>query len=158
MKKIFYVFLVIYILVAAYVTVNMLAYNQYHLTEWGGRVFINLKDDMGSYHKGDMLILKNRNEYKAGDNLFYCTLKEEKCVVSYGKIETMMGGIIINKETVSNKFVIGVDNQVKVVPFLGGILNVLESRWGYLFFVVLPILVAFVYELFHISKEVKRKK
>ena len=69
-----------------------------------------------------------------------------------------MGGIIVNKETISNKFVIGVDDQVRVVPVLGAVLNVLESRWGYLCFVVLPILVAFVYEIVHISREVKRKK
>lgn len=158
MKKVFYVVLAIYVIVAVYVTANMLAYNQYHLTEWGGKLFINLKEDMGNYHKGDMIVLKNRNDFSAGDYLFYCKLKEEQCVVSYGKIETMMGGIIVNKETVSNKFILGVDDQVRVVPVLGGFLNALESRWGYLCIVVLPILCAFVYELVHISKEVKRKK
>ena len=105
-----------------------------------------------------MLVIKNRNDYQAGSSIFYCTLKEEKCIVSYGRVETMMGGVIVNKETISNKFILGVDDQVKVVPMLGGILNVLESRWGYLCLVVLPILCAFVYELSHITKEVKRKK
>ena len=158
MKRIFYIILAVYVVVAVFVTANMLAYNQYNLTEWGGKVFVNLKDDLGNYHKGDMVVLKNRNDYQAGDYLFYCTLKEERCIISYGRIETMMGGIIVNKETISSKFVLGVDKDVRVIPVLGGILNVLESRWGYLCFVVLPILVAFVYELFHISREVKRKK
>ena len=158
MKRFFYVILAVYVVVAVFVTANMLAYNQYNLTEWGGKVFVNLKDDLGNYHKGDMVVLKNRNDYQAGDYLFYCTLKEERCIISYGRIETMMGGIIVNKETISSKFVLGVDKDVRVIPVLGGILNVLESRWGYLCFVVLPILVAFVYELFHISREVKRKK
>ena len=67
MKKVFYVVLAIYVMVAVYVTANMLAYNQYHLTEWGGKVFINLQEDFGNYHKGDMIVLKNRNDYEAGD-------------------------------------------------------------------------------------------
>ena len=158
MKKVFYVVLAVYVVIAVYVTANMLAYNEYHFAEWGGKVFINLNEDLGNYHKGDMIVVRNRGDYQAGDNVFYCRLKEERCVVSYGRIETMMGGIIINKETISNKFMIGEDTDVRVIPVLGGILNVLESRWGYLCLIVLPILVAFVYELYHISREVKRKK
>ena len=157
MKKVFYVVLAIYVIVAVFVTANMLAYNEYHLTEWGGKVFVNLDKDLGNYQKGNMLVIKNRSDYKAGDRIFYCTFKEDNCVVSYGKIETMMGGIIVNKETVSTSSIIGVDKDVRVVPVMGSILNILESRWGYLFVVVLPILVAFVYELVHISREVKRK-
>ena len=143
---------------AIYVTANILAYDEYHLTEWGGNVYINLDKNLGSYQKGNMLVIKNRNDYKANDNIFYCTFKEDDCVVSYGRIETMMGGIIVNKETIPTASIIGVDKDVKVIPVIGGILNVLESRWGYLCVVVLPIFVAFVYEIFHISREVKRKK
>ena len=70
----------------------------------------------------------------------------------------MGGQPSINGETVSTKLIIGKDENIRVVPVLGSIMNVLESRYGYLCLIVLPILVVFIYELYTIVKEMKRKK
>ena len=79
--------------------------------------------------------------------------------VAPGMIETKMGGNpTINKETISEKLLIGKDENVKVIPALGYVFGILKSRIGYLCIVVLPILVGFVYELFVVGKELKNKK
>ena len=42
-----------------------------------------------------------------------------------------------------------------VIPVLGSILSLLESRWGYLCVIILPILIAFLYEIYSIVRELK---
>ena len=70
-----------------------------------------------------------------------------------------MGGTpSINNETVSEKLIIGKDENIRVIPVLGSIMNVLESRYVYLCLVVLPVLAVFIYELYTIVKEMKSKK
>ncbi len=159
MKKVLYGILVVYIVIAIIVTVGLLSYNEHNLTQLGDKVYIKLKDKIGDYNKGDLLIVRDTDDYVAQDNVFYCKLKNDECVVSYGVIETMMSGTpTIWGEETSRKLVIGVDKDVTVVPVMGSILSVLESRIGYLCIIILPILLAFVYIGRSILKEVKSKK
>ena len=147
MKKFLRVLLVIYIVVAVFLTAGLLTHNDKNLSEFGGKTFINAKDDLGNYKKGSLIIVNKSKDYEAGENVFYCKLKKEDCVVSYGKIETMMSGSpSINNETISEKLIIGKDEKATAIPVLGTILGVLESRWGYLCIVVIPILIIFIYE------------
>ena len=158
-KKIFYGVLVVYIIIAVIITVGMLNYNEQGLTDIGGRVYIKASEKLGNYNKGDLLIIKSRIGYQAQDKVFYCKIKNDKCVVSYGIIETMMGGVpTIWGEEVSNKQIIGIDREVKTMPLMGSILNVMESTYGYLCIVILPVLLAFIYIISTIYKEVKNKK
>ena len=159
MKKIFYGILVVYIIIACIITVGLLNYNEHNLTELGGKVYIKAHDKLGNYNKGDLIVVKEREGYQAQDNVFYCKIENEKCVVSYGLIESMMSGTpTVWGEEISKKQVIGIDRNVTVIPVMGSILNVLESTFGYLLIVVLPILLAFVYIINSIVKEVKKKK
>ena len=43
----------------------------------------------------------------------------------------------------------------KVYHGLGSVLSVLESRFGFLFLIIFPILILFIYEVFIVIKEVK---
>ena len=161
MKKVLYGVLGLYIVIAIIITIGLLNYNEHNLTELGGKVYIKAKDDLGSYHKGDLLVIKNRDNYQALDNVFYCALVDgaSVCEVTYGKIDSMMSSFpTIDGEEVSTKLIIGVDKDVRAYPVLGSILNLLESRFGYLLIVVLPILLAFVYIVNSIIREVQKKK
>lgn len=159
MKKIFYGVLVVYVIAAGIITLGMLNYNEQGLTDIGGNVYIKAKEKLGNYNKGDLLIVKNRIGYQAQDKVFYCKIKNDRCVVSYGIIESMMSGVpTIWGEEISNKQIIGIDREVKNIPLMGSVLNVMESTYGYLCIVILPILLAFIYIISTIYKEVKNKK
>lgn len=158
-KKIFYGVLVVYVIIAAIITMGMLNYNEQGLTDIGGKVYIKAVENLGDYKKGDLLVVRNRIGYRAQDKVFYCKIKNDKCVVSYGIIESMMSGVpTIWGEEISNKQVIGIDRDVSVIPLMGSILNIMESTFGYLCIVILPILLAFIYIISSIVKEVKNKK
>ena len=158
-KTIFRIIVCIYIVVAVFTTVSLFTYNKQNLSEFNGKVFVKLQEDVQNYKKGSLLIIDKKDDYQAGNNVFYCKLKKKKCLINYGTIDTMMGDApTINNEIISQKLIIGKDENVRVVPVLGGIMNTLESRWGYLCAIVLPILIGFLYELYNIIKEMKNKK
>jgi len=149
----------IYILIAIVATVGLFTLDEHNLSAIGNKKFVNLDENVGSYKKGQLLIIAESDNYTANDSVFYCELKKKKCVIRYGMIETKMGGNpTINKETISEKLLIGKDENVKVIPVLGYVFGMLRSRIGYLCVVVLPILVGFIYELFVVGKELKNKK
>ena len=52
--------------------------------------------------------------------------------------------------------VISSNNNIKEVAVLGTILSVLTSRTGYLCLIILPILLAFVYQIVLIIKELNK--
>lgn len=159
MKKVFKILIVIYAIVAIFTTISLFTYNKYNISEIGNKRIIKLNKDIDKYNKGNLLIVSKKEEYSAGDNVFYCKLENEKCSINYGKVTTVMGGNPqISGEEISKKLLIGTDENIKVIPVLGTIMGILESRWIYLFFIVLPILIAFIYELYTITKEVKKDK
>lgn len=160
MKKIVIrIIICVYIVIAVFTTASLLTYNKQNISEFGGKVFLKLKEDLKDYNKGSLLIIDKTSNYKANDGVFYCQLKKDNCIVKYGTIDTMMGELpTVNNQSISEKLIIGKDENVRVIPVLGGIMNAFESRVGYFFVVVLPILVGFLYELCIIIKETKKKK
>ncbi|MBR3161152.1 MAG: hypothetical protein IKF19_00270 [Bacilli bacterium] len=159
MKKIFKILIAIYIIVAIITTISLFTYNQYNVSQIGNKVLLKLDKEVSNYKKGNLLIINSKDNYVAGENVFYCEIENKKCNINYGNIITVMGGDpTINNESISKKLILGTDTNIKVIPFLGSIMYIFESRWIYLFFIVLPVLVAFIYEAYTISKEVKKKK
>ena len=56
----------------------------------------------------------------------------------------------------SSEYVIGTTKDTKVYGGLGSILSILESRWVFLIFIILPILFIFLFELYSFAIEVKK--
>ena len=160
MKKVLMkIIICLYIIVTVLTTASLLTYNKQNISEFGGKIFLKLKEDMGEHQKGSLLIANKTEIYMANDQVFYCQLKKDKCIVSYGNIDTMMGtDPMISNQTISKKLIIAKDENIKEIPLLGSIMLMLESRIGYLCVVVLPILIVFLYELFTLIKETKKKK
>ena len=65
--------------------------------------------------------------------------------------------VIIENDVIDKKEVIGTIKNATVIPIAGSILSLLESKWGYLCIIILPILIAFLYEVYSIIKELKGK-
>ena len=156
-KNIVRVLVVIYIIIAVFTTFSLLTYNKLHISEFGKKSFVKLSEDVYNFKKGSLVILDKSDKYVASDNVLYCNLKKEKCLITYGKIDTVMSGApMINNQTISESMIIGKVDNARVVPVIGSVMKFFESRWGYLCFVVLPVLVGFIYELRQVLKETKK--
>ena len=158
-KVIFNSFIIIYTVFAVFITVCLLSYNDYNVTEFGKNSLIIVKDKKSNYNKNDLLIVKRDKKYKKDINVFYYLEKNNMYYIKYGNIDKIgNNNLTVDGKLVSRKMILSIDKNVVVIPYVGGVLAVLESRWGYLCFIILPILIAFIYELFEIIKELKKNK
>lgn len=167
MKVLLYVFFVPYLFIVVFLTICLLNYNDYNITVMGDNSFIIIRDDElePKYKKNDLVIV-NRNdldEVKRGDEIFFYDNYRSQVVVNVGTViatekvtDTESTFVVEGDHSISSKFFIGKADTSNVYSDLGGILAALESRWGYLFIVVFPILLIFIYEIYAFIMEVKK--
>ena len=156
-KKINHIIIIIYTVVAVITTVCLLAYNDYNTTEFNNNTLIIVKDDKTeTYNKGDLVIVNNKSTYKEKMKVFYYVSRGKKYDIQTGTINSInKDSVVVNDTVIDKKFLIGTSSNNIVIPFLGSILSVLESKWGYLIIIIFPVLVAFLYELYSILKELR---
>ncbi|MDO4377014.1 MAG: hypothetical protein Q4C38_02615 [bacterium] len=166
LKIIGIVLAVIYCIVAITLTVFLLNYNDYNITVLGDKTLIIVRDNdlEPDYRKGDLVVVtKNPNrDIVAGDKIFFYDGTSEKVTVNLGSVIKKVN--VTKKETtftmngeysLSSEYVIGKTKTSHTYHNLGGILAFLESRMGFLFLIIFPILVLFIYEIFMVIKEIK---
>ena len=66
--------------------------------------------------------------------------------------------VVDGDHAVSSEYVIGTARTSKTYSKLGTILGILESRFGFLFMIIFPILILFIYEIYVVIKELKESK
>ena len=153
---------VIYIVIAIAVTVCLLTYNENKVSQFGEKslIIINKDEDDFKYKKGDLVIVNKENYGAAqeGDTVFFYnskdTVKIAKIVkrLDYGEVGityTIDGNYEINPADI-----IGTSANEKVIGKVGGILKFLESKWGFLFLIVFPSLLAFLHEVSQLIAEI----
>ena len=156
-----------YLLVAVFLTACLLTYNDYKISEFGDKSLIILdnKDFEPNYHKGALLIVqKNKNDdIKVNDEIFFYNTYKNQIVVSNSKViktekitETQTTYTISGNYEISSDYVIGKASTTTVINNVGDILSFLESRWGFLLVIVLPISILFIYEIYVIIREIIR--
>ena len=166
-KIIFDVVVVVYIIVTVFVTACLLSYNDYDVSTFGDTSFIIADKDFSKFKKNDLIIVSKKSLYNAknGDQVLYYKKSDDNEVISVSKIKEI--NKISEKETaydledesrLSSKYIIGTVSDAKAFSVFGNILNVLESKWGYLLIIIFPIFLAFFYEIYAISKELKLRK
>lgn len=167
--KILGVFLLsIYLVAAVVLTVFLLNYNKYGVTELGNYTLIKVEDDelAPDYQKGDLLVVEkvNNDLIKNGDSIFFYEKDLENKTIFINLARVLRKRKITDSETTfviegeyeySSDYVIGDVNNTKVYHGVGTILSLLESRFGFLLFIILPILFIFLYELYAFVLEVK---
>ncbi|MBQ6546451.1 MAG: hypothetical protein IJL74_00440 [Bacilli bacterium] len=167
MKKIVVRVLVgIFALVAILVTINLLAYNDYEVAEFGSKSFVLVDEHMQDYgyKKGDLLVTnKNTLEnVKAGDEIIYYDIYTANVTVNKGSVvEISEDGSQLyldnNLRSVARRNVLGTTEGAKTYSKIGGVLQVLESRVGYLLIILLPTLGIFAYLFRKIVVELKKE-
>lgn len=152
------ILIIIYVI---FITSCILCRNKFGYTQFGDMTFITVNDNNAKFiqnsESGDLLIVKGQQTgLNAGDLIYYYVTVDEKYVVRTGVIESKTEDdysalYVLNDEdktSVASNRVIG-----KYVSFhkdKGKILDVLESRIGFLFLVLLPILIVFIYQIYQL--------
>lgn len=158
----------IWIFVAVVTTVCLINYNEYKVTEFGNTTLLIIDSDElnPTYNKNDLVILTKESDgsYNKGDLIFfYKNNKNASDFISEAEIDEVISSTgaessyNIDGINIPYKNIIGKVNGSKRMPFVGLILSIFESRWGFMFLVILPTLFALVYEIYAIVLEVKKE-
>ena len=158
------ILLVVYAAMAITLTLFLLKYNDYNITVINGKSLISLKSDYDDLKKGSLVVVKD-NDISVGDKVFYYEANGSdvgvnlRSVKNINKINASESTYTLDNDKVITKdFIIGTKNNAKVYPVIGGILLLLESKWGFLGIVILPVAVCFIFEIYTLVKEFKPKK
>ena len=157
-------FITLYIIISLIVTTCLLHYNDYNVTVINGKSLVGLKSDYDDLKKGSLVVVKDSN-VSVGDKVFYYEANGNdvavnlRLVKNINKINDKESTYTLDNDKVITKdFIIGTKNNAKVYPVIGGILLALESKWGFLGFIILPVTVCFILEIYTLVKEFKPKK
>ncbi|MGM9879248.1 MAG: hypothetical protein ACI31R_04415 [Bacilli bacterium] len=166
-KIIFDIVVVVYIIITIFVTACLLSYNDYGVSTFGDTSFIIADRDFVDLKKNDLIVVSKSSldNIKKGDQVLYYKRNGKSAVVEVSKLKEV-NKVTENESTysledenrLSSDYVIGTLSSSKSFSILGNILNILESKWGYLLIIVFPIFLAFFYEIYAIMKELKSRK
>ena len=141
---------IVYVIIAITVTLCLLNYNEYNVTEFGNNTLIIINDDSlePDYTEGDLVIAKK-------EKIEEINLGEVKQVNKYEGVSSTF--ILDGNYQVIEDDVISSEETVKTYSNLGKILSILESRWGFLFLIIFPSVLAFLHEIFQVVVELGNK-
>lgn len=144
------------------ITILLLNYNKYGLTQFESTTFVMISDLISSetFKKGDLVLVKSKKiaDLKVGEEIFvYRMVSNNKIIVEVGKV----GQIYLEEDAVafengdifSTEFIIGTPN--KTYNKIGTYLSIVESKWGFLFTILVPCLLIFIYEIYALIVEIK---
>lgn len=151
-----------YFAFALFMTILLLNFNEYGVTQFDKTQLILVREELAipDYNKGDLVIVEEVKveNVKVGDKLFtYKINKDREAEIQYG----VVGNVYVeddaisyeNGETYSSDFIAG--KAVKSHPKYGTFLSIIESQWGFLFLVLVPIFLIFIYEVYALIIEIK---
>lgn len=153
---------VIFFAFALLMTVLLLNYNDYGVTQFGDTTLIIIKDEIATnkYKKGDLIFVESQkiDKIKPGDDIFAYVIDDKgRASIDLGKVkETYPDEKAISYEngsTYAMEFVIG--KGTKTYSNVGQYLSIIESKWGFLFIVLVPCFLIFIYELYNLIIEIK---
>ena len=149
------VVIIIYVIV---LTSFLLCKNKYGYTQFGDYTFnnVSLFDERNNkaVKQGDLLIVKNSNDIKEGDIIYYYTVYNDSYIIRSNPVLSIKSDDYSYLYTVDDSGPVSIvgtkvlGKYTHIYPHLGTILNVLESRLGFLFGVLLPILIVFIYQVY----------
>lgn len=158
--------IILYAVIAIFVTVCLLSLNDYQVTEFGNYslIIIDSNEIKGDFKKGSLVIIDKDNKPEIGDKAFFydvlgnkeITLAEVKNKQEYRNSETTY--TFEGDYLVSGNSLAGSAKDAIEIPHAGTILAILESKWGYLFLVVLISLLAFLYEITRAIEDIRESK
>lgn len=160
LKVLLIVLIVLYFGVEILVTMCLLNFNDQGVTQIGNSTWIIVDDDINAnYKKGDLLIVKRGTgeEVSVGDFIFFYN-PTDNYVINYAEVTNIIDSNGYYTYMVGNDYNVYYDyyvgNDVSLFKGIGSILSVLESQMGFLILIILPTMVAVIFEIYAIILEV----
>lgn len=153
---------ILYFAFALVMTILLLNYNDYGVTQFGNANLVIINDEVANekYDKGDLVIVESKKleKLKVGDEIFTYRVDSKGAPhIQIGKIgeiyEADEAISFENGETYSTDFIAGMAKEKH--PKWGTFLAIIESQWGFLFIVLVPCFLIFIYELYSLIIEIK---
>lgn len=165
-RKLGAVLFVIYAIIAIAVTVLLLSYNEYNCSEIGSYTVLIVNDDTlePNYKQGSILLIKKSSDknIEVGDEIFlYNVINSQEFEIVNRTLESkkQQGRHIMydvnEEESYASDYCIGKASNTIVIEGWGTLLAILESKWGYLFCIVIVSLLLFLQEVFDLIMEIK---
>ena len=161
-KVIGYILIVIFYAYALLMTVLLLNFNDYGITKINDTSIVIINDQISNenYKKGDVVFVEEQRleNLKVGQEIFTYRVNTK------GNVEIEVGTIgevypkdlaisFENGEMYEDKYIIG--TKIKKISKIGNVLKVLESKWGFLFAVLVPNFVIFIHQIYNLIVEIK---
>ena len=156
------VLMLIFFAFALSMTILLLNYNKYGLTQFGDTTFVIINDKISSetFKKGDLVLVESEKltDLELGDEIFVYRINNGGSVsIELGRV----GEVYLEEDAVafengdifSSQFVIGTADEI--YNDVGTYLAIIESKWGFLFIVLVPCLLIFIYEIYALIVEIK---
>ena len=165
-KFIFEVILFFYLVLAVFAIACLVKRNSYGMPQFGNHTLIAIDGDNDYFKNGDLVIIEKpaNKDVKLNDVVFFYKVQFRENTVNVGTIvskevvnenETTFS---VNGTSFSSEHLIGkIDGSSKIAK-IGSVLKVLTSRWGFLFLIILPLFILFMWELLAIYLEVKKAR
>lgn len=169
LKAFLWIIITIYLSLMIFTTTFLLKKNDFGASKLFNNYLVLVEDKVlnTKYDKKDLLLIKEKNTeiIKTGDKIFYfdalspkkkIRLNEVKSLSKIGNDKrtfTLVDGAIVTSDNV-----LGTESNTSVLSFYGKILYVFQSKYGFLFLVIFPLSLLFIYEIYAIYKEFKNNK
>ena len=163
------IFVGVWLILAIFVTICLLSYNEFGVSTFGKTTLLIIDSDEmePSFYEGDLLILKREGDSKInkGDKVFYYNSAMNSTVLIY--LDTVQDAEAVTRDEttyllggqrVSGQYVIGKADSAKVMHKYGNYLRIFTSRWGFMFLVIFPTLFAIMYEIMLIVEAARDAK
>jgi len=149
------VIIIIYVIL---VTSLLFFENKFGFSQFGKYVIHNVnkldEKNISKVKDGDLIIIKSDSNIKKGDIIYYYAAYNEKYIIVSEEVKdvekdgnnylyTINRG---NPMMISSTRVIG--KSMSNYPLIGKFLDTVESRTGFVFFVLLPIMIVFLYQVY----------
>lgn len=157
---------IIYFSFVILMTVLVLLFNDYGVTQFEDQTLLLIKSDVtpvteNIYVKGDLVVVKEKkvNNIKEGDEVFAYRVDEDtkKVDIEVGVVKTVHTAdnaiTFENGDQYGMEFVAG--TKENVYHNIGRYLSIVESQWGFLFMIIVPSFMIFIYELYALIIEIK---
>lgn len=155
----------IYLVLAVFAIVCLLKKNDFGYPQFNTKTLIVIDENSSDsyYKKGDLVILNKPDNKDVGinDAVFFYDTEFKKNTLNVGNVTSKD---IINENEVtyhvsgtsfSSDYLVGKVSDCIRYPFIGTILNILISKWGFFFVIIIPFFIMFMMELFAIYAELK---
>lgn len=159
------VVLIIFFAFTITMTILLLNYNRYGLTQFEDTTLLIIKKNFASetYPKDSLVFVESKRvaDYKVGEEVFVYHLDGTNSfnieLDTISQVYEKEDAILLKKgSTFSSQFIMGTGS--KVIPNIGKILSVIESKWGFLFIILVPNFFIFIYQLYALIVRIKYDK